>query len=144
MNINNVDYASRRDIRERAISYWQNQVVQNHLPPISQRKKHEMQVLKRQTSQSKMNSSKIMNTSLRQDLLSSMSLKRRSSEILQNTLQTTIGKKNTIYEAENKGSLHPPKRKLRVNRNALGTASAALGSMNLPNPLGTGTGMISS
>lgn len=47
MNIKNQDYANMRQKRDRAINYWQNQVIQNYLPPIDQRKKQEMHELKK-------------------------------------------------------------------------------------------------
>lgn len=58
MNIKNQDYANMRQKRDRAINYWQNQVIQNYLPPIDQRKKQEMNELKKlSTSVSKNNRS---------------------------------------------------------------------------------------
>jgi hypothetical protein len=40
--INNVNLNSKKEIRDRQISYWQNNVIQNFLPPIDLRKKKEM------------------------------------------------------------------------------------------------------
>ena len=50
MNIRNQDYAKEKEKRDRAKNYWQNNVIQNHLPPIDIKKKLEMDALKRQTS----------------------------------------------------------------------------------------------
>ena len=52
MNIKNVDHANNWAIRDRAIKYWQNNVIQNHLPPIDQAKREEMKLLKQYTTQS--------------------------------------------------------------------------------------------
>jgi hypothetical protein len=50
MNIKNKDYAAQKLKRDRQVSYWQNNVIQNHLPPIDLKKKQEMIELKRQSS----------------------------------------------------------------------------------------------
>jgi len=50
MNIKNAEFAQRKIIRDRAIDYWQNNVIQNHLPPIDYKKRAEMQELRRQAS----------------------------------------------------------------------------------------------
>ena len=42
MNIKNHNYAAQKNKRDRQIEYWQNNVIQNHLPPIDQRKKKEL------------------------------------------------------------------------------------------------------
>ena len=47
MNIKNQDYAAQKEKRDRAINYWQNNVIQNHLPPIDLKKKQEMQELRK-------------------------------------------------------------------------------------------------
>jgi len=47
MNVRNQSYAENRQVRDRAINYWQNQVIQNYLPPIDQKKKNEMTQLKK-------------------------------------------------------------------------------------------------
>lgn len=47
MNIKNQDYASQKLKRDRAMNYWQNQVIQNYLPPIDAKKKNEMNELRR-------------------------------------------------------------------------------------------------
>ena len=50
MNIKNVEYAKQKEKRDRAIDYWQNKVILNHLPPIDIKKKKEMLELKKQTT----------------------------------------------------------------------------------------------
>lgn len=50
MNIKNHNYSQQKEKRERAMNYWQNQVIQNYLPPIDQKKRQEMIELKRQAS----------------------------------------------------------------------------------------------
>ena len=50
MNIKNQDYAAQKEKRYRAMNYWQNEVIQNHLPPIDIKKKQEMEYLKKQTT----------------------------------------------------------------------------------------------
>jgi len=52
MNIKNVDHANNWAIRDRAIKYWQNNVIANHLPTIDQTKREEMKLLKQYTTQS--------------------------------------------------------------------------------------------
>jgi hypothetical protein len=52
MDIKNHDYAAQSHKRERALSYWQNNVIQNHLPPIDLKKKLEMQELKKHATSS--------------------------------------------------------------------------------------------
>jgi hypothetical protein len=47
MNVKNHDYAANRDKRDRAINYWQNNIIPNHLPPIDLKKKLEMQQLRK-------------------------------------------------------------------------------------------------
>ena len=39
MNIKNHDYAAQKEKRNRALNYWQNNVIANHLPPIDMKKK---------------------------------------------------------------------------------------------------------
>ena len=42
LNINNVNYASLKVKRDRAIKYWKQRVIQNFLPPIDFRKREEL------------------------------------------------------------------------------------------------------
>jgi malate/lactate dehydrogenase len=46
MNINNAKYAALGEKRERAIRYWQDQVIQHYLPSPSVKKKLELEELK--------------------------------------------------------------------------------------------------
>ena len=39
LNINNSNYAEQKVKRDRQISYWKNNVIQNFLPPISSKTK---------------------------------------------------------------------------------------------------------
>jgi hypothetical protein len=39
MNIKNVEYAALKEKRDRAINYWQQNVIVNHLPPVDIRKR---------------------------------------------------------------------------------------------------------
>ena len=47
MDIKNHDYAAQKIKRDRAMNYWQNNVIQNHLPPIDLKKKQEMVELRK-------------------------------------------------------------------------------------------------
>lgn len=47
MNVKNHEYAAQREKRDRAINYWQQNVIPNHLPPIDIKKKLEMQELRK-------------------------------------------------------------------------------------------------
>ena len=42
LNINNVNYASMKEKRDRANNYWKDRVINNFLPPIDYRKRHEI------------------------------------------------------------------------------------------------------
>ena len=42
LDIKNVAYNAKKEIRDRQINYWHNNVIQNFLPPIDLRKKQEM------------------------------------------------------------------------------------------------------
>ena len=44
LNINNNDYQAQKVKRDRQISYWKNNVIQNFLPPISN--KHKDKILR--------------------------------------------------------------------------------------------------
>ena len=46
MNIKNQDYLAQQAKRDRMVSYWQNQVIPNHLPPIDGRKRQELAMIK--------------------------------------------------------------------------------------------------
>ena len=50
LNINNSNWSAQWEKRDRAMRYWQNNVIQNHLPHIDRNKQIEMQALKRQVS----------------------------------------------------------------------------------------------
>ena len=39
LNINNIEYAEAKVKRDRQINYWKNNVIQNFLPPINQKKR---------------------------------------------------------------------------------------------------------
>ena len=58
LNIRNVDHKNEWEKRQRMIGYWQDRVVQNHLPPIDIRKKQEMSFLKKETVQRRIKSRK--------------------------------------------------------------------------------------
>lgn len=90
MNIKNVDYSQAQEKRDRAINYWQNQVIQNHLPPISKQKQEELQALRRMSTRHEL-------VSRKPEFQISMGVRRRESEnffsqsrgassMLQNTL----------------------------------------------------------
>lgn len=42
LNINNSEYGSQKEKRDRANNYWQSRVISNFLPPIDQRKRAEL------------------------------------------------------------------------------------------------------
>lgn len=50
MNVKNHDYAAQKDKRDRMINYWQNNVINNHLPPIDERKRQEMIEIKKHST----------------------------------------------------------------------------------------------
>ena len=52
LNINNNEYQAQWPKRDRAIQYWQDQVVSHHLPSIDNRKAAEMAALKNQIHKS--------------------------------------------------------------------------------------------
>ena len=58
LNIKNVDHASQWVKRDRMIGYWQDQVIQNHLPPIDTKKQQEMNMLKKMSTQSRFKAKK--------------------------------------------------------------------------------------
>ncbi|TNV82580.1 hypothetical protein FGO68_gene10813 [Halteria grandinella] len=43
LNINNVDMKAQKEKRDRAINYWKDRVIQDFLPPIDQKKQHEIE-----------------------------------------------------------------------------------------------------
>ena len=48
MNIKNQDWAVQQHKRDRMVSYWQNQVLPNHLPHVDPRKRQEIIGIKQQ------------------------------------------------------------------------------------------------
>ena len=50
MNVRNQEYAALKQKRDRALNYWSNNVLPNHLPPIDQKKRQEMIDLKKQAT----------------------------------------------------------------------------------------------
>ena len=43
MDIKNADFKAAGNSRQRAMNYWQNNVIQNFLPPIDHKKKYEVE-----------------------------------------------------------------------------------------------------
>jgi len=43
MDIKNVDLKQQQIKRDRALNYWQNNVIMNHLPSVDRRKQKELQ-----------------------------------------------------------------------------------------------------
>jgi hypothetical protein len=43
MDIKNVDLKQQQVKRDRALNYWQNNVIMNHLPSVDRRKQKELQ-----------------------------------------------------------------------------------------------------
>lgn len=41
--MNNQDYASQKEKRDRAMNYWKDRVIQEFLPPIDAKKREEME-----------------------------------------------------------------------------------------------------
>ena len=74
LNIRNVDHKNEWEKRQRMIGYWQDRVVQNHLPPIDVRKKQEMSFLKKETIQRKIKARKPADFSVNKSIAKSSML----------------------------------------------------------------------
>ena len=103
MNIKTGEHAKNWAIRDRAVRYWQNEVVTNHLPPIDKAKREEMDMLKKQATQC----STRLHTGLSGFQSSARNSIRRQakadaevSAILQNTLHKQSSRRKSLIAKE--------------------------------------------